>query len=79
MKSFRFSLDIFPSPIILIYAQTGIDDMATEKRTIGVKVKTRWFFKPALMMAMAYVWIGGSARSASNFIGKYCFDIKVMK
>jgi hypothetical protein len=53
--------------------------MAIDKCTIGVKVKTRWFFKPALMIAMAYVWSGGSARSASNFIGKYCFDIKVMK
>ena len=51
--------------------------MATGSCMIDVKVKTRWFFKPALLIAMACVWFGLSAESASNFIGKYCFSYKV--
>jgi hypothetical protein len=67
------------SLLLLIYAQDGIDDMTISNVHVVVKFSEKWFYKPAICLAQLYVFLGGSAEKASEFVANNCFSVKVIK
>ena len=53
--------------------------MKTSNVHAVVKFSEKWFYKPAMCLAQLYVFLGGSAEKASEFIANNCFSVKVMK
>ena len=44
-----------------------------------VKFSEKWFYKPAIYIAQLYVFLGGNAEKASEFVANNCFSVKVIK
>ena len=53
--------------------------MKTSNVNVVVKFSEKWFYKPAMCLAKLYVFLGGSAEKASNFVADNCFSVKVIK
>ena len=53
--------------------------MKTSNVHVVVKFTEKWFYKPVIYLAQLYVFLGGSAEKASNFVADNCFSVKVIK
>ena len=53
--------------------------MKTSNVHVVVKFSEKWFYKPVICLAQLYVFLGGSAEKASQFVADKCFSVKVIK
>ena len=53
--------------------------MTAKNVHVVVKFTEKWFYKPVIYLAQLYVFLGGSAEKASEFVANNCFSVKVIK